>query len=271
MASILKRTNKYIVRWRTLAGDGQWRGCPMLRAAKHLKLEIEEIPAKGRDWTPHVAREQIAVSTVTGAYVENISDRLAPSTVRRHARDLNVFERFLGERFPAEEQTIAVLSRPLLEDFASWLRKAENGLHGNARSSEAVRKMVEVAQLWWEWAEESERWEGRPDRGFRSGFKSALLGAGAQADAVDFLQGHIDEGARSRYIDGWQLPLVAVVRMIPKIGEATGNVVDLSATREQLTDAASARRPAARPPRLLPCAPGVHGVHPIFPSPSVSA
>lgn len=35
-----------------------------------------------------------------------------------------------------------MLSRPLLEDFASWLRKAENGLRGNALSAGITKTKV---------------------------------------------------------------------------------------------------------------------------------
>lgn len=85
----------------------------------------------------------------------------------------------------------------------------------------------DISRAWERAGVRCEVWKGRPDRAFRSGFKSALLGVGAHADAVDFLQGHIDEGASGRYIDPRQLPLVAVVKMIPKIGEMAGNIIEL--------------------------------------------
>jgi integrase len=36
--------------------------------------------------------------------------------------------------------------------------KPENGLHGRQRDADTARKIVEVAQLAWKWADESERW-----------------------------------------------------------------------------------------------------------------
>ncbi len=58
------------------------------------------------------------------------------------------------------------------------------------------------------------------------GFKSEMLRAGAPADAVDFLQGHVPRGGRGRYIDmerafDWD----QVLGLIPVMG--AGGVVPL--------------------------------------------
>ena len=54
----------------------------------------------------------------------------------------------------------------------------------------------------WERAGVSKRiWKQSPHHAFHKGFKSEMLRAGAPAEAVDFLQGHVPRGGRGRYID----------------------------------------------------------------------
>ena len=51
------------------------------------------------------------------------------------------------------------MSKPLMEDFYSWwLQLPENGFHGRQRRADTARKIGVVAQLMWEWAEDSDRW-----------------------------------------------------------------------------------------------------------------
>jgi integrase len=76
-------------------------------------------------------------------------------------------------------------------------------------------------------------YKGRPDHAFRRGFKSGLLALGANADAVDFLQGHkLGAGSRGSYIDGSFLPLAATIALVPYVrGTSDAKVVTLPARR----------------------------------------
>lgn len=77
---------------------------------------------------------------------------------------LDLFVRFLRSRRPEGELPATLLSRPLIEDFYLWLLKPSTGLRGQGRSKDTARKVVEVAQLLWRWAEDSDRWPGRVPR-----------------------------------------------------------------------------------------------------------
>jgi integrase len=54
-----------------------------------------------------------------------------------------------------------MLTRPLLEDFYVWLMKPKSSHLRRPRTKDTARKVVEVVQLMWRWADESDRW---PDR-----------------------------------------------------------------------------------------------------------
>jgi integrase len=161
MASVEKRGGRWAVRWHSPDGRHRQRSCPTAAAAKALRLEIEAALALGRDWEPQVARGVADLEEdVFVRYVEQMSTLLRPRTLTRYAENLDVFLRFLRERHPRGMLTASMLSRPVLEDYYVWLQQPKNGLHGNARQPDTARKLVEVTQLAWRWAERSERWPG---------------------------------------------------------------------------------------------------------------
>ena len=115
--------------------------------------------ALGRDWSPDAPIDAVVtLNKVLDAYLEHRALRLRPTTLRRYRENVELFRRFLGGWFRGRASTPEVLSRPLLESYYAWLLKAENGLHGRARTADTARKIAEVAQLAWKWADESERW-----------------------------------------------------------------------------------------------------------------
>lgn len=161
MANVEKHGRKWAVRWHALDGRHRQRTCPSAAAARVLKLEVEAALALGRDWSPEVARGVADLEEeVLVRYVEQMSTRLRPRTLARYAENLDVFVRFLRVRHPRGKLTPGMLTRPTLEDYYIWLQQAKNGLHGHARQPDTARKIVEVAQLAWRWAEQSERWPG---------------------------------------------------------------------------------------------------------------
>lgn len=98
------------------------------------------------------------------AYIDHRALRLRGTTLRRYGENLDLFTRFLREKQPKGTLYASLLGKPLLEEFYSWLCKAENGLHGRARTADTARKIAEVVQLAWTWAEESERWPNQIPR-----------------------------------------------------------------------------------------------------------
>ena len=166
MASIKKRGSKWMVRWRGSDGVQVTRTCPTKKSADELRLQIEVEQAHGRDWRPEVeqARRIVDLEAVLTAYVEHRSLRLRSTTLRRYAENLDIFVRFLRTKPTSAVLTPAELSRATLESYYAWLVRPENGLHGRAREPDTARKIVEVAQLAWRWADESERWPGEIPR-----------------------------------------------------------------------------------------------------------
>jgi len=163
MASILKKTNdKYAVRWRDLSGKQRWRSCPDHRTAKQLAREIEQQLALGHDWSPDVPPRVVRLDDVLKAYLLDAKNRLAPRTMRRYVEYLTLLQRFLQERDGHADHEPSVLSRKLLTEFFGWLRRPENGLHGNQRSLDTTRKIVEGVQLAWAWADNVEQWPEVP-------------------------------------------------------------------------------------------------------------
>src|SRR5579883_1989382 len=159
VASIEARRGKFRVRW--WAPDRRQqrsRTCASLSTAQELRKVVEHELAFGRDWHPEGIRDAPDLSEVMRAYIHQRSLRLRRATLLRYAENLDLFERFLRDRLPSGELPATVLSKALLEDFYSWLSRAENGLHKRARGRDTARKIVEVVQLFWQWAEGSDRW-----------------------------------------------------------------------------------------------------------------
>jgi len=148
--------------WRSLDGKSRNRTCKTQRLAKRLARDIEDELALGRDWTPETAAaddpDVVLLDEVLDAYLEHRALRLRSGTMRRYRESVGILQRFLKGRSRGQVITPEVLCRPLLESYYSWLLKPKNGLHGRKRNADTARKIVEVAQLAWKWADESERW-----------------------------------------------------------------------------------------------------------------
>lgn len=118
------------------------------------------------------------------------------------------------------------LAEPLLAEIAGWgVREGyliPSGRGPGLREREARGR--DAARAWARAGVREAAWRSHPWHAFRRAFKSGLLGLGANPDAVDFLQGH-STGARSRYIDGWGLPLRETLALLPAVG--AGNVVPI--------------------------------------------
>lgn len=163
--AIEKRGDGYRVRWRELAtGVIRSRQCPTLRSARDLDREIKEAHARGREWSPEPTAAEPAVIAVAVAYQDARRLRCRPHTMRVEARHLDLFLRFLTERFPRmTHPTMGLLSRALLDEFLAWLLRPETSRHGKvARRPDSAAKSVRAVQQLWKWAEESERWQGVP-------------------------------------------------------------------------------------------------------------
>ena len=162
MASITKRGAKWMVRWRDSFGVQYTRTCPTKKSAVDLRLQVEVEQSHGRDWRPEVdePRKVTDLEDILTAYIEHRSLRLRGATLRRYGENLDLFLRFLRSVQADGTLTPGLLSRARLEGYYAWLIRPENGLHGRGREADTARKIVEVAQLAWRWADGSERWPG---------------------------------------------------------------------------------------------------------------
>jgi len=129
-----------------------------------FRAEVETCVARGERWLPLEAREVPDIGVLVDTYLDHRTHRLRASTLRRCREHLDLFLRFLRSRRAEGGLPATLLSRPLIEDFYLWLLKPATSLRGRARSKDTARKVVEVAQLMWRWAEDSDRWPGRVPR-----------------------------------------------------------------------------------------------------------
>ena len=104
------------------------------------------------------------ITTVSERYLDHRRLRLRPRTMRRYEENIRLFQRFLTATEGRPPWSVTLLSKPLLEDYYAGLQVPENGLHGRRRSPDTARKIVEVAQLMWRWADESDRWPDQVPR-----------------------------------------------------------------------------------------------------------
>jgi integrase len=159
MAFIAKRpSGNWQVRWTDPDGRSRARTLRTKRAAEKLKREVEDLVSSGRRWEPQDAREVADLRVISGQYIRACALRLRPRTLHRYAENLEVFLRFVEERHGSPPHNASILSKPMMEDYYSWLQEPQNGLHERQRKADTARKIVEVAQLMWLWAEDSDRW-----------------------------------------------------------------------------------------------------------------
>lgn len=115
----------------------------------------------------------------------------------------------------------------ILDEIATW-GKREGFLIPCGRLKSREARGRDIGRAWKRAGVREEVWKQRPDHAFRRGFKTGLRALGADADAVDFLQGHqLGAGSRGRYLDGSALPLCETLAMVPAIGKADEKVVRL--------------------------------------------
>lgn len=159
----------WAVRWTTLAGGRKFRKCPDRRTADDLALEINQHLALGREWSPQPTRGRALVEDLTADFIADRSRSLRPRTLKRYGKALDLFERFLHERSP-DTVYVDQLERSTLAGFWAWLRDpttsrhAKTGKQVKPRSEETCKKHIEVTQLLWAWAFESDRYAAETPR-----------------------------------------------------------------------------------------------------------
>lgn len=161
MASIERRAGGWRVRWRDpIDGGNRSRQCPDQATAKALARDIEREHALGRSWQPAgpgpVATPLLEVAA---AYLREEAQRLAPRTLERYGEALDLWLRWV--ELAGIAPTVGALTRPHLSDWRTWLVTAP-GRHGRLRTAHTAGKLVQVVELMWAWAEESERWPDVP-------------------------------------------------------------------------------------------------------------
>lgn len=178
MATIEKRGDGYTVRYRELEAvrdeDGTtrrvWRSrrrqAPDHDTAKRLKLEIEKRSAIGERWEPEFERARPTLDTILGTYLDERMRMLQPRTAEQYARALDLFLRFLRAEHGAAPLYPDLLSKGTLGAFYDWLAAGSGRVPPHDRPHQRVstaprtpqtcRKNVEVVQLAWAWAADSD-------------------------------------------------------------------------------------------------------------------
>lgn len=157
MASIEQRRGKFFVRWRDPDGGPRSRTCPDEKTAWKIKLDIERAVAEGKRWQPRDARPEPDLVEILESYSRRCARVLAEGTALRYAQTQDVFVRWLRVRYGARVKlTGSLLSSKLLEEFFGYL--GSTGLHGRARGLDTRRKNVEVIQLAWKFAANSDEY-----------------------------------------------------------------------------------------------------------------
>jgi len=165
MAYVTRRpSGKYQVRWSAPDGRERGKSFPTRKHANAFAVEVEACVASGKRWIPEEARDMPDIEEVIAKYLEHRSHRLRATTVRRYTENMALFRRFLRSKRPSGGLPANLLTRPILEDFYVWLMRPETSHIGKPRSKDTARKVVEVIQLMWRWADESDRWPGRVPR-----------------------------------------------------------------------------------------------------------
>ncbi len=154
MASIDKAPNgKPRVRWRDPDGTQRKRVCPDKKTATRLKADVGQCEALGVRWEEPDARRLPDIEDVVVAYIKDKRRTLGKATLERYARSLELFLRFVVATYGARERIrVSILTKNLLREFFDWLGRPETGLHGQQRSQDTQRKIVELVQLMWAWA-----------------------------------------------------------------------------------------------------------------------
>lgn len=108
----------------------------------------------------------------------------------------------------------------LLEHLVGW-GKREGAIHGHEKGVAWDPPLSSARRMWGRTGADRSIWR-QPFHSFRKAFKTELRAAGADSDAVDFLQGHKLSGERDTYTDPRAHPLVAAVRLVPQLVDQEG-------------------------------------------------
>lgn len=168
MASIEKRGDKYLVRWRSIGGKERGRRAPDLATAKRLRAEVERQIALGEDWSPRESEPEPEVLTLLelddegrvagGLFADFMEARrplLAAGTLRHYDRALRRFAAWLAERHPkATELGLELLTRDALGAWFGSL--VDPAREEGALDIATARLYVTAVFSAWEWAEDSD-------------------------------------------------------------------------------------------------------------------
>lgn len=155
MASVEKRGDKWLVRWRDPDGRDRGKRCPTKRAAEALEREVEECVARGRRWEPPDLRpaprllEVVDGEAVGGIFFDYLAaqaPRIAAGTYRHYDRALRRFAAFAARR--RGDLRAEALTRDVLE---AWFGELVRTLDVST-----ARLYVGAVYGAWEWADSSD-------------------------------------------------------------------------------------------------------------------
>ena len=158
MAYITIHGNKFRIRWRDQTGKTCQKSFNKKQDADLFKAEIELSHAKGKGWELDGAGRVPRIRDVLAEFVRDQYRIRRPSTVRRHAGNLDLFLRWLDGAKGGREHRFNLLSKGILQEFYNYLRNT--GRHDHPRRLSTVKKIVEAVQRAWAWAYNEDRYTG---------------------------------------------------------------------------------------------------------------
>lgn len=159
MPSLTRRGESWLLRYYPLGSERQVsRSYATEEVAREHIREIERAHDRGEHWIPPELRPDPRLGAVAEAYLKDKARTLEAKTLIRYSEALDLFLRFLEEREP-RPWTLRDLNKRLLQEGWDWLLLPGGARHGLTRQPTTAIKIVEVWQLFWEWAADQEDWE----------------------------------------------------------------------------------------------------------------
>ncbi|MAT84074.1 MAG: hypothetical protein CMD39_07265 [Gammaproteobacteria bacterium] len=159
MASVHRRGDSWIVRWREQVGvdkrgrpirTNRQRSCPSKRSADQLRREVEEATALGRPWTPASARQVTDLRDGYALYLEHLVRlQRSASTFAAVGTSVDVAYKVMGVR-PDSPAPATLLSREVLRDVFREFREVRKCAAPTATGR------VRNVERWWAWMHEEE-------------------------------------------------------------------------------------------------------------------
>lgn len=161
MPSITRRGDNFLLRYYELDGRQRSRSYTSRAAVLADIAEIETAHDRRSEWIPPEDRpvpDYGEIGEVIRAYLTAQVLTFADSTMIRYGEALELLLRFLEVLKPGWRWTLLDFKRDLFAQGWTWLATPATARHGRRRSDVTIAKIIEVWELMWIWAADSDQW-----------------------------------------------------------------------------------------------------------------